>query len=269
VVAQRPATLGLVLRELGRPEARDEFERAAELWSLHYGPQHPTLGRVRFELALVEEREGRHLQAVTNYEAASRVFEQVFGADSVVVGRAAAALGRNLGELGRHEEAVRQYQRAREIFAAHGDATAIELAAALDGEGIVQRRRGQPELAIPLHEKALTLLARGGRGVDAFDRADVHVHLGEALLELGRTSEAREQFELAVALLKPISAGQASARRAVIRRMAAGAWASGDEQNVERARELAGLARSEFVTLKATDSIAELDAFLGTLAAQG
>jgi tetratricopeptide (TPR) repeat protein/predicted Ser/Thr protein kinase len=268
-LAQLHATLGLVLRELGRPEARNEFERAAELWSLHYGPQHPTIGRVRFELALVEEREGRHLQAVTNYEAASRVFEQVFGADSAVVGRAAAALGRNLGELGRHEEAVRQYQRAREIFAGNGDATAIELAAALDGEGTVQRRRGKPELAIPLHQKAARLLARGGRGVDAFDRADVHSHLGESLLELGRTTEAREQFELAVQLLKPISAGQASARRAVIRRMAAGAWASGDDQNVERARELAGLARSEFVTLKATDSIAELDAFLGTLAAQG
>jgi serine/threonine protein kinase/tetratricopeptide (TPR) repeat protein len=268
-LAQLHATLGLVLRELGHPDARVEFERAAQLWTLHYGPQHPTIGQVRFEQAIVEEREGRYEEAVQNYEAASKVFEQVFGPDSIAVGRAVAALARNLDELGRHEEALHQYQRARQIFKAYGDATSAELAKALDGEGLVQRHHGQPKLSVALHEQALRLLERGGRGVDEFDLADVHVHLGEVLLELERTPEAREQLDAAVRLLAQTSAGQASERRAVVRRLAAGAWATGEDRNVERARELAGLARSEFVTLKQADSVAELDAWLGTLPAQG
>jgi tetratricopeptide (TPR) repeat protein len=264
-LAQLHATLGLVLRELDHPDARVEFERAAQLWTLHYGPQHPTIGQVRFEQAIVEEREGRYAEAVQNYEAASKVFEQVFGPDSIAVGRALAALARNLDELDRHDEALRQYQRARQIFEPNGDATSAELAKALDGEGLVQRHRGEPKLAVDLHQQALRLLERGGRGVDELDRADVHVHLGEVLLELERTPEAREQFDAAVRLLAQTSAGQASERRAVVRRLAAGAWASGEDRNVERARELASLARSEFVTLKQADSVAELDAWLGDL----
>jgi serine/threonine protein kinase/tetratricopeptide (TPR) repeat protein len=267
-LAQLHATLGLVLRELDPPAARIEFERAAQLWTLHYGPQHPTIGQVRYEQAIVEEREGRYEEAVQNYEAASKVFEQVFGPDSIAVGRAVAALARNLGELGLHEESLHQYQRARQIFKAYGDATA-ELAQALDGEALVQRRHGDPKLAIDLHQQALQLLERGGRGIDEFDLADVHVHLGEALLDLDRTPEAREQLEEAVQLLDQTSPGKASERRAVVRRLAAGAWATGEDRDLDRARILASRARSEFVALSQADAVTELDAWLSTLEVQG
>jgi tetratricopeptide (TPR) repeat protein len=265
-LAQLHATLGLVLRELGRDDdARAEFERASQLWSQHYGPQHPSIGRVRFELAIVEERNDRYPQAVTNYEAASQVFEQVFGPDSVAVARAVAGLARNLGELGRYDEALQQYQRAHAIFEAQGDAGSVELAATLDGEGVVLRRKGEPKQAVAQHHKALQLYERGGRGVDEHDLAEVHVHLGEALLDLERTGEAREQLDTAVRLLERIGAGKASERRAQVRWLAAKAWAMGEGADRDRAKVLANRARSEFVTLKRAESVDEIDAWLGAL----
>jgi tetratricopeptide (TPR) repeat protein len=268
-LAQLHATLGLVLRELDHPDARVEFDRAAQLWTLHYGPQHPTIGQVRFEQAIVEEREGRYSEAVQNYEAASKVFEQVFGPDSIAVGRALVALARNLDELDRRDDSLRQYQRAGQIFESYGDATSAELAKALDGEALVHRRDGASKLAVDLHQRALQLLKRGGRGVDEWDLADVHVHLGEAFLDLERIPEAREQLDAAVTLLDQTSPGKAVERRAIVRRLAAGAWAHGEARDLERARLLASRARSEFVALGHFDAVTELDAWLATLKVQG
>ncbi|PRQ05552.1 serine/threonine-protein kinase [Enhygromyxa salina] len=271
-LAQLHATLGAILRDLGRySEARSALEQAQQLWIGRYGEQHPKVAAVRVELATLDDRQGRHADAVAGYEAALAVLEQVFGSNSLDVGYASAALAVSLGELGRYDESLRQHQRARAIFRAHGDPAMVSLAKTLDAEGVVQLRREQFEEALKLHQQALKILerARGGRGFDLADLAPTQVHLAEALLALERPEDARPQLDGALELMLSLQATPSIEREreqlAAVRLLAARAWASGTAANLERARELADAARADFVALQRADSVAEIDTWLGSL----
>ncbi|PRQ02906.1 Serine/threonine-protein kinase PK-1 [Enhygromyxa salina] len=277
-LAQLHGSLGVVLRRLGRyDEARQELGRARELWAGYYGEQHPTIAEILLELARVDAGQGRHESAIVGYEAAISVFEQVFGASSLDVAHASAALAVSLGQLGRYEESLREHQRARAIFRAQGDVAMVELAKVLDAEGVVRRELEQFDEALSLHQQALVILerARGTRGFGAGDLMPVREHLGEVLIVLGRSEEARAHLDLA---LEQIADGladagpewqpgleQGRARIAGLRLLAARAWAAGDKADPEHALELARAAREDYLALARADAVAEVDAWMASL----
>jgi tetratricopeptide (TPR) repeat protein/predicted Ser/Thr protein kinase len=279
-LARLHATRGVILRELGRyPEARHELERAQELWAGHYGEQHPTIAEVRFEQARVDQRQGDCEQAVAGYEGALAVFEQVFGTNSPDVADASVAMAVCLGELQRYDEALRHYQRARSIYRAQGESAVADLARALDAEGVVRRELGQLEQALSLHRQALTILERprvaqrGSRGHGSRHAAiaEVLVHLGRVLVELDRPAEARAHLDVALELLDRRGTVEDDERErlAEARVLAAKAWASGEEAELERARALANLARADYLALARGEAVTELDTWLASLEAQG
>jgi tetratricopeptide (TPR) repeat protein len=266
------ATLGVILRDLGRyHEARAALEHAQQLWIRPYGEQHPKVAAVGFELATVDDQQGRHVEAVEGYEAALVVLEQVFGSNSLDVGYASAALAVSLGALGRYDEALRQHQRARAIFRAQGDhhpRAIVSLAKTLDAEGVVRLRLDQFEEALSLHQQALKILerARGDRGFDDADFAPTHVHLGEALLALDRPQEARSHLGIGLELLTSTQAMPPleceREQIAEVRVLAAKAWASGEDPDLTLARELAEAARQNYLALQRADSVAEIETWL-------
>jgi eukaryotic-like serine/threonine-protein kinase len=276
--AELHRTLGIVLRELGRhAEARVEFEEAIVAWTGHYGgEQHPSIAGARFELALVDRREGRLEAALSGYAAALAIYEQVFGANSLEVGRASEAMAGVLAELPRHREALRRYQQARSVFRANlrseasDDPVALALARALDGEALVRQQMAQPEEAVSLHRQALTILERvaSPRPELALERARVQVHLAEILDSLGRGAEAREGIEQAIVVLAASGEPQRSSL-ARARAVAARAWAagdhSGDRGDLERARSHARDARRTLVELGEQQAVEALDGWLEEL----
>jgi tetratricopeptide (TPR) repeat protein/predicted Ser/Thr protein kinase len=257
-LAELRTTLGIVLRELGRHgEARSELDHASVLWAEHYGEQHPIIASVRFERALVDAREGRYEAALTSFAEVLVVFERVFGANSLDVARASEAMAVTLGELGRYDEALRRYQQARAIYRAN--ARDLALARTLDSEGVIRRELGQLDEALSLHQQALVLL---DREPSAGDRAGVLVNLGEVLLALERGPEARVALDEALDLLATSAHADVRSKLAWARFLAARAWAVGEGTDPERARALAGEARTGFVEAGEQDLVAQVDEWL-------
>ena len=284
-LAELRATLGVVLRELGRPsEARVELEQARKLGSAAYGEQHPIIATFALELARVDDYEGRHEAALLGYVAALDVFERAYGANSIDAAHASAAMAVTLGKLGRYEESLRRHHAARAVFRAklgsHGDAAAVALARALDNEGLIRRALGQLDEALSLHQQALALLDRGPPGAAApllagqlAERARVLTHLAEVLVALEREPEARAPADEALDLLArtPVTtvAGHnrdgAPSRLANLQFLAAKAWMTGESADREGADALAREARRGFEALGEHDEVAAIDRWLAGL----
>ncbi len=167
--------LGLLLQQDGRTEeAAQHYERAIEL--------SPEYTSALNNLAEMRVQQGRIVEAIALLETAVAVDPE----DSTLRWN----LGRRLEKVGRFPDALPHYLKAIEIGVASGQSpdsirgSRIYLANALV-------RAGQPGLALQIAD----LAAR-----DHPDKPPVHVARGRALLRLGRSAEAIEAFQAALAL---------------------------------------------------------------------
>ena len=269
-LAELRTQLGVALRQLGLHDgARVELDGARAAWIELYGPQHPWIATVGFELARLDAAEGRDAEALAGYVEVLDTFSRAYGPSSLDVGQVSEAMAVSLGRLGRYDEALRRHQQARAIFRAKlgkdrlDRLASVELARALDHEGLIRRELQQLDEALSLHQQALQMLARDGSQSPARrrDRARALVHLGEVLLDLERAGDARELLDEARQLLVAGDQG-ALELRAQAHYAAARAWSSEPEPDRKHARALAVLAREDFLAVGDRAGAAEVDGWL-------
>jgi serine/threonine-protein kinase len=178
-------------------EARQQRERALELFEARFGPSHPSVGEALFGLADSEKHARRPRQAIALLERAQKTFEQSLGPDHIRVATVANNLGvahNNLGEplaaKPHFERALVGYQRER---GDHPDVGEI-----LNNLGTIEWGTGSPAAAAAYYRRAIAHLRR--------TLPDSHIavsrtlfNLGEALLALGEKAEARGLLEQSLA----------------------------------------------------------------------
>ncbi|HEY0132606.1 MAG TPA: tetratricopeptide repeat protein, partial [Nannocystis sp.] len=166
--------LGGALLALGRhDEARVTFERALALRRQAIGAEDPAINGILAGLGGTLAALGEHDEAIPILERALSLREEL-GVDKFHLAPILNNLGRSLRQLGRHEEARRMHERALALQEAALGPSHANVAASLLGLGELALARGEPALALPLLERALTL-----HSVE--DHANVQLALAEAL----------------------------------------------------------------------------------------
>ncbi|MCP3141519.1 serine/threonine-protein kinase [Pyxidicoccus xibeiensis] len=190
-VASSLANLGDVLLARGQLDtALAHHERALALRQKALGPEHPGVAYSYSSLGEARASLGQDARAREAFERALAIHEKTQGAEHVETAEACVPLGRTLVRLGRWEEASLYLRRARlkgeQLLATDGRL----LARSLLGMGELHLARGQSATAVPLLERALTL-------IDVRHRPEVQWALARALwdadLERARARELAAQ----------------------------------------------------------------------------
>ena len=148
-------------------------------------------------LTRVLRSSGQALTYANRFADAAETFSQAISAGEEAGAPVEAAMARNtsihvLCRLGRLDEAIAAGEAAYAVFSHAGRA---DLAARADvNTGVAHRMADRPERAIVLFERALPAFAQA-----PVIAAQIRSNLAEALLDLGRFSEAQGAFESALA----------------------------------------------------------------------
>jgi CHAT domain-containing protein/Tfp pilus assembly protein PilF len=148
-------------------------------------------------LALVENRQGNHLQALDLYQQALAIFSKI--SDRWNSGTALNNLGRTYISLGRYPEALESYQKALAIRRAVGDK---------EGEGVTlnqlgnfYQELGEYSQALNFFQQALALRREVG---DREGEALTLNNLGLHYRNLGQYSQALESYQQSLVIFRKL-----------------------------------------------------------------
>jgi tetratricopeptide (TPR) repeat protein/predicted Ser/Thr protein kinase len=108
-----------------------------------YGPTHPSLAPVYFNLGSVHQKNQKFEQAEAAFRASLNIYEQIGGPDAAMLARSLHSLGKVARELDRLDEALSNIQRATEIFIKSQGENSSEVAAAVIDIGRTQHLLGR------------------------------------------------------------------------------------------------------------------------------
>jgi tetratricopeptide (TPR) repeat protein/transcriptional regulator with XRE-family HTH domain len=198
--------LGQSLKRLGYGEdASIHFEKALGLYR-QLGDRIGE-GRVHIGLGALSDSEGRHRDAL---EHCVRAFELFRAAGDR--GWQATVLN-NIGwchaQLGEFEQALACVRQAISLHQELGKRESE--ACAWDSLGYVHAQLGQHSDALACHERAIAMFRQLG---DRFNEADVLAHVGDVQHAAGKVPQAREAWQLALAILDELQLPYAAEVRA-------------------------------------------------------
>ncbi len=174
-------------------EAREQRQRALELFERTLGPDHPLVGEALVGLADIHKIERQQELSIPLLERALKIFEKSFGVDDFRVATAANNLGVALMDLGRNEEARPYLDRALAGFRRdrpnHPDVGNI-----LNNLGAIEWAEGHPAAAARDFRTALEQLRRT-LPEEHLAVSRTAFNLGEALLTEGKAEQARPWLE--------------------------------------------------------------------------
>jgi tetratricopeptide (TPR) repeat protein len=163
-------------------------------------------GQVLNNMGLVYDRLKRHAESVEYFQDALALFRK--NDDRPRQGYVLNDTGVALQHLGNYAEAMKHHRDALALARATHD-RALE-AAALNGIGNTTRLRGGSESVLQFHEQALTIATEIG---DRYEQAQSHEGLAKAHLALANVPEARNCWELAVAIYTDLGVTEAQTIR--------------------------------------------------------
>jgi tetratricopeptide (TPR) repeat protein len=153
------------------------IQRALVIFTRAFGPESPRVLDARINLAVVYRADGRPDAALALNTESRAILEKTLPPhhDRLLALRGNQALV--LSDLKRYDEAIAEL---KELFALHEAAghPASDLADMLLSLGNTHIARGAPADAIPVLERALTLIAGLDKG---FERAEIELPLAQAL----------------------------------------------------------------------------------------
>ncbi|HZG35589.1 MAG TPA: tetratricopeptide repeat protein [Gaiellaceae bacterium] len=177
--------------------AREDAERALEL-AQGVDDRRKTADAY-FQASLAAERTGHWVLSRSYAERAKRLFQELD--DERTVGRLLNNLGGLSLLLGKPQQAIEQLKASLAV-ALEVDSRP-DAGRAVNGIATVHLHLGEWEQAAEHARKALTLL--DGRDDFVGEVGQAHVHLGRALMELGRLDEAEQSFHAAERAFEQLS----------------------------------------------------------------
>ncbi len=249
----------LAMHEKRYPEARALLEQARAIQERALAPGHPKRARTTFLLGRVLQRMGEHARAEELLEEALKQTEASVGALHPDMARRHGTLAWALRERRQYARAVEHARASAAILKATLGPRTLLYAEALDELGMSQLALGRYEEALRVYEEALasklqTLPAGAEQLQYSYDG------VGQALLAMGRTREAIEPLRQAVSITAAPASNRADSRFALARAL----WLTGHHPE---ARSEAAQARERFSQEGLTPRVAEVDAWLQSLAA--
>ncbi|MCX4247193.1 serine/threonine-protein kinase [Paraliomyxa miuraensis] len=227
--------------ELGRYEhALVLQQRALKIWLAGLGPEHYSVGALYSNIGNTARMLGRVSEALAAHERSIEIRERALGSEHAEVAVSLINHGAQLAEVGRTTEGLAELRRARSILErSMGDHPWT--AAAIGAMGTALSAQGEHEAAAEAQRQALAVMQTLGL-IELPMVVEMRRELGDALLALGRSDEAKQQLELALML--------EADRGGVTPELAAMAWFSlakvlrARGEDPARARALAERARS-------------------------
>ncbi|MEM7157979.1 MAG: tetratricopeptide repeat protein [Myxococcota bacterium] len=188
VISSRVSLANLMATRGELQPARDEYVALIEQQQRTLGPEHPDVGRLRFNVARVELDLGLHEAAAKNLDAAVSIYGEVYGLDSSRL--VEVLLLRSLVEdrRGQLAAALHWIGRARAIAEQSTDQQPT-LASILTMTGTLEYRQGHWDRALESFQRALGLLEEQPEP-SPFELAAARSNVGDALLELDRSAES-------------------------------------------------------------------------------
>ncbi len=183
--------------------ARSAIEQLLPAYEQALGAEHAETGEVLNALGIVRFFAGDFGASVAAYQRALAIARKARGQLDAEVGLLYSNLGESLAAGHDHDAAIAAYRRAAEIFAVtlHPDDDLHALV--LKGHAESLTERGQPQLAIPMLERALSLY--GDTDAEPYERADSHRALALALSAVGgQVSRARNHARHAAQLFESL-----------------------------------------------------------------
>jgi tetratricopeptide (TPR) repeat protein len=152
--------LGTVYCEAGRlAESEATFRRARTAIETELGQNHPEAATLYHQLALLEQKRGRHEAGEAYARQALEIRMAAAGSEYQVVGDG-AALGSLLAARGRYEEAEPLLRHALDTFEAAAGPDSFDVARVAERLGGLLASAGRPEEAIALYRRALAIKER-------------------------------------------------------------------------------------------------------------
>lgn len=197
------------LNQQGRyGEAEPMYRRALEVRQRIAGQNHPSYATLLINLAGNVRDDGHPEQAEPLMRQALGIFREKFGDDNPETAWAYTSLGGLLGELGQHAEgsemAIKALAIRRRLLGEDHPLTAV----AYDNVAAALVRRGGLEgagdkAAEPYYRQSLAILRRSV-GEAHIDTARAYENLALNLLRQGKTSEAEQNADKAVAIVRQL-----------------------------------------------------------------
>ena len=152
--------LGSVYREAGRlAESEATYRRARTAIETKLRQDHPEAATLYHQLALLEQKRGRHEAGEAYARQALEIRLAAEGPDYQVVGDG-AALGSLLAAQGRYEEAEPLLRLALDSFEAAAGPESFDVACVAERLGSLLAATGRPDEAMALYRKALMIKER-------------------------------------------------------------------------------------------------------------
>ncbi len=229
-----------------------------------YGPQHPFVGTMASNLAIVEQEVGRLDDALAAVSRSRAIYEAAVGrgelsAQSQNVGNASLNEGIVLIRMGRASEAAPLIERARAVYRANDERDGLVNASTMLAEA--WRQLGRLEDAARACDEARVTVERGH---DTDPEFLVELHVVEAMLALdrGRKAEALPFAERALSLAQTGASHLYDLSRA---RLALARALSENRADMTRARALVDQARDGFTQLRDRPRVEECEALRGAM----
>ncbi|MEM9462837.1 MAG: serine/threonine-protein kinase [Myxococcota bacterium] len=242
VAATLAHSAAAALRTGAIDEAREQFERAAQIQRRAYGEAHPVYGRTIGNLGSAKRAGGDRQGALDSYRRSVEILERSLGADDPRVGSLWINIGGTEADLGHNEAAERAYQRGLKALRASVGEEHPQTALALANMGRLELARGDVEAARRALRRALEIRERR-LGPAHIETARSRGSLADALAAAGELDAAAEAYQQVLAVLE---AGQAPPAELALARADLGRvlWRQGARA---RARALLEQARPSLV----------------------
>ncbi len=192
-VAESLEQLAIVAIEENRLEEADRLsQEALELRQQAYGSEHPAVGRSLDQRAQIAAKQARPQAAVDLFERSLALRQDQPDEDPEELAHTLTNLAYVYDELGELDRAEVTHRRALEIREGFGQ-DHPDLALSLRGLAIVRLRKGEPEEARLLLERALPI-AEHALGQDSYQVGKILMNLATAETELGASAVAEEKY---------------------------------------------------------------------------
>ncbi|MDQ3365644.1 MAG: tetratricopeptide repeat protein [Myxococcota bacterium] len=166
------------------PEAIAAARRSLEIYERVCGPEHPRVGAVLGNLAILHSLSERYDEAIALFDRARRITEARDGAEHADNGTNWLNIASTRKAAGQLDAAATGYLRAIEIGEHALGKDHVELARPLVGLADVELQRRAPERALPLLERGLAL--RTANAANPSTLAHTRFLLAKALRALRR-----------------------------------------------------------------------------------
>ena len=240
-------------------DARDYQTRALAAWREALGPKHPNVGGTLVNLGITASKQGNYDEARGYQEEALALFEDVVGPDHPNVAYALVSLGTLTSSQGDYEASRGYYERALKIWQTKLGPEHPNVAVTLGNLGTVAHKEGQLEAAAEYYERSLAV-RESTQTAEHPGVAKTLTRYAQVLLDMDAAARALPMLERAHAIQ---TKGESDAIELAETEFvfARALWAVGSER--ERAKALLVSSRARYAELgeRATDSLADLDAW--------